>query len=136
MKKAIGLAAATAALSLMPVSTASAAPTHPDRWVLHEAHKFGCIVEHREKLPFGPPNQGVSCHVGTQRYDVLYYRRIEHAVTWWKNWVRGSRCWIARDGLVLIIPQGSTQSGVDSGAYRRDAAMYAARHLGGYRLRA
>ena len=131
MIKAIGLAAVLAAFSLIPVNSASAAPAHPDRWVLHEAHKLGCVVEHQERVPFGPRNQGVSCHIGTQRYDVLYYRRMGHAVTWWKNWVRGKDCWIARDGLVLVIPQGSTVNGVDSGAYRLDMASRAAQHLGG-----
>lgn len=118
-------------LGLGVFSPAQAAPAHPDRWVHHEAHRMGCVVDHHESLPFGPPNTGVSCHVGTQRYDVLYYRRVGDAMAWWKHWVRGGRGWIARDGLVLVIPQGSTESGVDSGLYGLDEAAYAARRLGG-----
>jgi hypothetical protein len=107
---------AAALVCLLPLP-AQAAPTHPDRWVLHEAHRLGCVVERHESLPSGPRNRGVSCHVGTQRYDVLYYRQMGRAVAWWSSHVRGA--WIARDGLVLVIPAG----------FGREAARTAADRL-------
>lgn len=128
MIKAIGLLAAAVLLSLTP-GIASAAPAHPDRWVLHEAARMGCVVEHPERVPMGPPNQGVTCDAHGQRFQVLYYRRMGDAVAWWRHWVRGG--WIARDGLVLVVPVGATATGVDSGAYRHAWADYAAQRLRG-----
>lgn len=131
MIKAIGLAAVSAVLSLLPLNIADAHPANPERWLRHEARQMDCVIQHAERLSYGPPNRGLVCDARGQRFDIVYYRRIEKAVDWWRWWVISSDCWIARDGLVLVIPDGAVANGVDTGAYDRQWAKYAADRLHG-----
>lgn len=119
MRSTCRILAAALALVVLGISPAHAAPAHPDRWVVHEAGLMDCRIDGPAHMAGGPPNRGVTCHVGSQGYRVLYYRRMGDALRWWEARLR--EAWIVRDGLVLIIPDG----------VRRDDARTAARDVRG-----
>lgn len=133
MKKRIAIAAGFAAVitALTLAAPAQAAPADPSRWLQREAAQMGCANVHREALPMGPRNISVVCVAQGQTYNLLYYRRIGDGIAWWRHWVRGGNTWMARDGLVLVVPLGAAASGVDTGAYNLNEAAHAARRLHG-----
>lgn len=135
-----GIAAVAAAIiATLTLGTGSAQadvhrPSHPAAHLRWEAWQMHCKVLHATELPMGPANQGITCQThgrDSQQFNLLYYPKVLPAMHWWRTYVHGNS-WVTRDGFIIIVPAGSSQSGEDTGAYDRTWADYAASRTNGF----